>query len=132
MDEQMAEEAYYLHNFQASYQILVDDSRESEVVTKNTEQVITTTRAAIAKVQALIQVNEQKLAACRKRLIELEAAKKRVQEDLAAHSSKLESFQAQLATKRFLSEKELQVRLGQKLRRHVSTRCSTSGNGFIL
>jgi len=49
MEEQMAEEARHLHNFQASYQRLVDDSRESEVVTKNAEQVITTARAAIAK-----------------------------------------------------------------------------------
>jgi len=54
---------------------LVDDSRESEVVTKNTEQVITTGRIAIAKTQALIQVNEEKLAVARKRLKELEAAK---------------------------------------------------------
>ena len=39
MEEQMAEEAHHLHNFQASYQILVNDSRESEVITKNVEQV---------------------------------------------------------------------------------------------
>jgi len=57
----------------------------------------------------LIQVNEQKLAAARERLKELEAAKKLVQEDLTAHSSKLESLQEQLATKRFLSEEELRV-----------------------
>ena len=56
--EQMAEEARHLHNFQASYQTLVDDSRKSEVVTKNAEQVITTAQAAIAKAQNLIQVNE--------------------------------------------------------------------------
>ena len=60
--------------------------------------------------QALIQVNEQKLAAAvRKRLEELEAAKKRNQEDLTARSSKLEFLQAQLATKKFLSEKELRA-----------------------
>ena len=58
MKEQMVEEARHLHNFQASYQRLVDDSRESEVVTKNAEQVITIARAVITKVQALIQVNE--------------------------------------------------------------------------
>ena len=58
MEEQMAEEARHFNEFQASYQRLVDDSRESEVVTKNAEQVITTVRVAIAKVQALIQVNE--------------------------------------------------------------------------
>jgi len=49
---------------------LVDDSRKSEVVTKNTEQVITTARASITKAQALIQLNEQKLVAARKRLEE--------------------------------------------------------------
>ena len=81
---------------------MVDDSRESEVITENAEQ-------AIAKVQALIQVNEQKLAAARKRLEELEAAKKQIQEDLTARSSKLESLQAQLAMKNFLSEEELRV-----------------------
>ena len=58
---------------------------------------------------ALIQVNEQKLAAARKRLEELEAAKKRVHQDLTARSSKLKSLQAQLATKKFLSEDELRV-----------------------
>jgi len=57
----------------------------------------------------LIQVNEQKLVAVRKRLEELEAAKKRIQEDFTARSSKLESLQAQLAMKKFLSEEELRV-----------------------
>jgi len=94
MEEQMAEKACHLYDFQASYQRLVDDSRKSEVVPKNAEQVITTTQAAIAKVQALIQVNEQKLAAIRKRLEELVTAKKWVQENLTACSSKLESLQA--------------------------------------
>ena len=37
MEEQMAEEACQLNNFQASYQRLVNDFRESEVITKNTE-----------------------------------------------------------------------------------------------
>jgi len=109
MEEQMAEEACHLHNFQASYQRLVDDSRESEVITKNAEQAITTARATIAKAQALIQVNEQKLVAARKKLEELEVAKKRIQEDLTARSSKLESLQVQLATKKFLSKDELRV-----------------------
>ena len=58
MEEQMAEEAHHLHNFQANYQRLVDDSRESEIVTKNAEQVITTAQVAIVKMQALIQVNK--------------------------------------------------------------------------
>jgi len=34
IEEQMAEEARHLHNFQADYQRLVDDSKESEIVTK--------------------------------------------------------------------------------------------------
>ena len=58
MEEQMVEEARHLHNFQADYQRLVDDSKEFEIVTKSTEQVIATARATIAKTQALIQVNE--------------------------------------------------------------------------
>jgi len=57
----------------------------------------------------LIQIYGQKLAAVRKRLEELEAAKRRIQEDLTARSSKLESLQAQLAMKKFLSEEELRV-----------------------
>jgi len=93
MEDQMAEKVRHLHNFQAKYQRLVDDSKEFEVVTKNAQQVIITARAAIAKAQALIQVNEQKLAAARERLEELEAAKKLVQENLTVRSSKLESLQ---------------------------------------
>ena len=89
----MAEEARHLNDFQASYQRLVDDSRESEVITKNAEQVIANAQADIAKAQALIRVNEQKVVG-RKRLEELEATKKRIREDLATRSSKLESLQA--------------------------------------
>ena len=37
MEEQMAKKALHLHNFQASYRRLVDDSREAEIVTKNAE-----------------------------------------------------------------------------------------------
>ena len=72
--------------------------------------------------QALIQVNEQKLVTARERLEELEAAKKLVQEDLTDHSSKLESLQVQLATKRFLSEEEFWVQAWakvEKARQHV-------------
>ena len=107
----MAEEARHLHNFQSDYQRLVDNSKESEIVTKSAEQIITTARETIAKAQALIQVNEQNLVVVRKRLEELEAAKKLVQEDLVAHSSRLESLQTQLAMKRFLSEEELRVQV---------------------
>jgi len=71
---------------------LVDDSRESEVITKDTKQVIANAHAATAKAQAFIQVNEQKFANAKKKLEELEIAKKQVQEDLT--SSKQESLQA--------------------------------------
>jgi len=54
----VAEEARHLNDFQASYQRLVDDSRESEVIINNAKQVIANTQAAITKAQALIQVNE--------------------------------------------------------------------------
>ena len=54
----MAKETRHLNDFQASYQKLVDDSRESEVITKNAKQVIENAQAAIAKTQVLIQVNE--------------------------------------------------------------------------
>jgi len=58
MKEQMAEEARHLNDLQASYKKLIDDSRESEVFTKNAEQVIATAQVVIAKAQVLIQVNE--------------------------------------------------------------------------
>ena len=51
----------------------------------------------------------QKLAVARKKLEELKTVKTQVQENLVAHSSRLESLQTQLATKRFLSEEELRV-----------------------
>ena len=51
MEEQMAEEARHLHNFQADYQRLVDDLKESEIVIQSAEQVITTAQAAIARAQ---------------------------------------------------------------------------------
>ena len=105
----MAEETRHLQRFQADYQRLIDDSKESEVVIQSAEQVITTAQITIAKAQALIEVNEQKLTAARKRLEDSEAAKKLVQVDLAIHSSKFESLQVQLATKRFYPRKELRV-----------------------
>jgi len=58
IEKQMAEEARYFNEFQACYQRLIDNSRESAVFTKNAEQVITNAQEEIAKAQALIQVNE--------------------------------------------------------------------------
>ena len=57
----------------------------------------------------MIAINEHKLATARKKLEELEAAKTQVEENLSAHSSKLESLRVQLAAKRFLSEEELRA-----------------------
>jgi len=117
IDEQMTEEAHHHQHFQADYQRLVGDSKESEVVIQSAEQVIATTRITIAKAQTLIEANEQKLAVGRKRLEELKIARTQVQESLTAHSSRLESLQAQLATKRFLSEEELRVQALAKAER---------------
>ena len=107
MEEQISEETRHLQHFHADRQRLIGDSKESEIVIQNAEQVIATARATIARAQALIEINEQKLAAARKRLEELETAKIQAEENLSAHSSRLESLQAQLAAKRFLSEEEL-------------------------
>jgi len=96
----MAEEARHLQLFQTDYQRLVGDSKESEVVIQSVEQVIVTARITIAKAQALIEANEQKLVVARKRLEELKIARTQVQENLTTHSSRLESLQAQLAAKR--------------------------------
>jgi len=105
----MAEEARHLQHFHADHQRLIGDSKESEIVIHSAEQVITTARITIARAQALIEANEQKLVVTRKRLEELETVRTQVQENLTAHSFKLESLQAQLATKRFLSKEELRV-----------------------
>ena len=69
----------------------------------------------------MIEINEQKLAAAKKKLEELEAAKTQAEENLSAHSSRLESLRAQLAAKKFLSEKELRVQAlmeAEKARQH--------------
>ena len=58
IEERMAEEAHHLQHFQADYQRLVGDSKESEIVIQSTEQVITTAQITIARVQALIEANE--------------------------------------------------------------------------
>jgi len=78
----MAEEAYHLNDFQASYQRLVDDSREPEVITKNAEQVIANAQAAIAKAQAFIQVYEQKLYCCQEKARGARGCQEADQEDL--------------------------------------------------
>ena len=101
MEEQISEETRRLQHFQADHQRLIGDSKESEIVIQSAEQVIATARATIAKAEALIKINEQKLAAARKKLEELETAKIQTEENLSAHSSILESLQAQVAAKKF-------------------------------
>jgi len=90
--EQIADEAHHLQHFQADYQRLVGDSKESEIVIQSTEQVIATARITIVRAQALIEANEQKLVVVRKKLEQQETAKTQVQENLAAHVSRLEFF----------------------------------------
>jgi len=117
MEEQIAEEIRHLQHFQADHQRLIGDSKESEIIIQSAEQVIATAQATIARAQALIETNEQKLVAARKRLEELETARTQAEENLSAHSSRLESLQAQLAAKRFLSEEELRVQALMKAER---------------
>ena len=62
----MAEEARHLQRFQADHQRLIGDSKESEIVIQSAEQVITTARITVARAQALIEANEQKLIVARK------------------------------------------------------------------
>ena len=71
----MVEEARHLQRFQTDYQRLIGDSKESEIVIQSAEQVITTVRISIARVQALIEANEQKFVVGRKMLEELETAR---------------------------------------------------------
>ena len=75
MEEQIAEETRHLQHFQADHQRLIGNSKESEIIMQSVEQVIITARATIAKAEALIEINEQKLATARKKLEELEAAR---------------------------------------------------------
>jgi len=121
MEEQIAEETRHLQHFQADHQKLIGDSKEYELIMQSTEQIIISARATIAKTEALIAINEQKYANARKKLEELEAVKTHVEESLSAHSSRLESLQAQLAAKEFLSEEELWVQAlmeAEKVRQH--------------
>ena len=72
--------------------------------------MIASTRAAIAKAQALIRDNELKLVNERKRVEEHEGTKGQIQQELDVHTLILESLQAQFATKKLLSEEELRAR----------------------
>ena len=132
MEEQMAEEARNLQHFQADCQILVDDSKESEVVIQSAEQVIATAQVAIAKVQALIQVNEQKLAVGRKKLEELETTRRRFKKTWLLIPPGWSLFSHSWLRRDSCQRKSYGFRLWRKLRRHVSRRCSASVKGSIL
>ena len=86
---------------------MTEGLQRSETVTKTAEGVIASARAVIVKAQTLIQDNEQKLA--NEKMEELETAKSQVQQKLTVYSSKLKSFQMQLAPKKLLSEEELRA-----------------------
>ena len=110
--EQIAEQTHHLDNFKSSYQILTDDLQQSQFITKSAEGAITSARAAIVKVQALIRDNlRQRAKTCneKKRAEELEAAIDQVQQELNVRSSQLEILQAQLAKKKLLSDEQLRV-----------------------
>jgi len=76
---------------------------------KSVNGVIASTRVVIAKAQALIWDNKQKLANEKKRVEEFEATRDQVQQELNVQSSQVEAFQAQLTLKKLLSDEELRV-----------------------
>ena len=63
----------------------------------------------IAKAQALIQDNEKKLATEKKKVVELEAAKSWVQQELNVHTYRLKVLQSQLVAKMIILDEELRV-----------------------
>ena len=77
------------------------------IVTKNVESIITSSRAMIAKEQALIQDNEQKLMNKKKKMEEFEVAKSQVQQEINVHTSKLEALLAQLVARKLSSNEKL-------------------------
>jgi len=75
VEAQITEEISNLDRSQAECQKLTNDSRESELVMQSTELVIINARAAIAKAEAVLTINEKKLATIKKRLEEQQAAR---------------------------------------------------------
>ena len=121
MEAQIAEEISNLERTQAECQKLTDASWESELVRQGAEHAIINARSAIAKAEAVIAINEKKLATIKKRLEEQEAARARAEESQSIHSSRLESLRAQLAATPFLSEEELRAQAimeAEKARQH--------------
>ena len=59
----------------------------------------------------MIQDNEQTLAREKKKMEELEATRSQVQQEINVQSSRLETIQAQLATKKLFTDEVLQSKL---------------------
>ena len=106
-EARIAAEIRSLEYSQAECQKLADDSRESELSVQSTEQVIIRARDTIARAEAVLALNEEKLVTLKKELEEQRAAKARAEESLSLHSSRVESLRTQLAARNFLSEAEL-------------------------
>ena len=106
-EAQIAAEVRHLEYSQAACQKLARDSKESELSVQSTEQVVLRTRDIIAKAEAVLALNEEKLVSLKKELEEQRAATARAEESLSLQSSKVESLRMQLAARNFLSEAEL-------------------------
>ena len=91
---------------------------------QSTEHIIINARSAIAKAEALLTINEKKLATIKKRLEEQQAARARAKESQSIHSSRLESLRAQLAAKPFLSEEELRVQAMMEAEKARQYKCN--------
>ena len=119
VEEKITERTRLLEGFQADHQKLAVESKESEMIMQAAKQAILDSRAAIARAEVLIVVNEQKLATSEMRLAELEAAKVQIEANLSVNSSELESLRVQ--AKRFLSEEDLRAQAlmeAEKARQH--------------
>jgi len=103
IEKRRAECARHIDDLRVSYQSLIEDIHQSEIVFKTAEDVISSARVVIAKAQVLIQDHELKLANEKRKVDALESTRHQVQKELDDHSSKLEALRTQLASKKFLS-----------------------------
>ena len=108
-EERITECTCHIDDTRVSYQSLIDDIHQFEIVSKTAEDVIGSARMAISKAQVLIQDHELKLANEKRKVEELETTKHRVQKKLNDHSSELEALWMQLASKKILSGEELRA-----------------------
>ena len=86
----------------------------------------------IARAQALIEANEQKLVVARKRLEELKTARSQVQENLTAHSPDWSLFRRNWLRRDFCLRRSCGSKLWWRLKEHVSTRLLTLKKDKIL